>query len=121
MKKKSLLLIMIVAILFTSITVNAVETCDGVFGDGSEGSLLHIFTSIFDMIKIAVPIILVAATTIEFGMVVFSDSKDGMEKAKKNFGRRALMAVIIFFIPIILEIILNYANDESIKSCLNNF
>lgn len=130
MKRKSLILLIIVATLFVGISVDAKElsilasntSCTGYFGSASDPkSLMGIIVQIFDMIKIAVPIILLATTTFDFSKVVFSDSKDAMEKAKKNFTKRAMIAVIIFFIPVLLEIILSYVNDASIKACLNNF
>lgn len=129
MKKKFILLMLVVLVLFIGIEVDAKElgfnimaTCEGYFGNpNNPKSLMGIIVEIFDLIKISVPIILLAMTTLDFSKVVFSDSKDGMEKAKKNFAKRALIAVIIFFIPVLLEIILDYVNNESIKACLNNF
>ena len=130
MKRKNVILILIVAILFVGISVEAkglyildsTTSCSGYFGSPSDkDSLMHILVQIFDLIKIAVPIILLAMTTLDFSKVVFTDSKDAMEKAKKNFTKRAIIAVVIFFIPVLLEIVLNYANDASIKACLNNF
>ena len=130
MKRKSLILMLGIAILFIGISVDAKElsilasntSCTGYFGSASDGkSLMGIIVRIFDMIKISVPIILLIMTTLDFSKVVFTDSKDAMEKAKKNFTKRAIIAVVIFFIPVLLEIVLNYVNDASIKECLNNF
>ena len=133
MKRKNLFFAIIILVLFLGIGVDAKElnleilansstSCTGYFGSPSDSkSLMHIMVQIFRLLQIAVPIILLVMTTLDFSKVVFTDAKDGMEKAKKNFTKRAIMAVVIFFIPTILDILLNYVNNEAIKSCLRNF
>lgn len=131
-KKSVLILTLVITVLFIGVSVEAKElglnilassstSCSGYFGSASEdGTLMNILVKIFRFIQISVPIILLVFTTLDFSKVVFGDSKDGMEKAKKNFGKRALIAVFIFFIPTLLEILLTYVNNEAINSCLNN-
>lgn len=130
MKRKKIIGCLIIMLLFTFVSVEAkglnildsTTSCTGYFGSPNDkDSLMNLMVNIFDMIKIAVPIILVVATSFDFSKVVFSDAKDAMEKAKKNFFRRAIIAVVIFFVPIFLEIILSYVNNEAISACLNNF
>lgn len=135
MKRKVLFLILIVTILFVGVTVeakginlnildyNSSTSCTGYFGSANqEGTLMHIIVhNIFRPIQWMVPVLLLVFTTIDFSKVVFADSKDGMEKAKKNFVKRAIIAVVIFFIPTILEIVFGFIDNQAIKSCLGNF
>lgn len=135
MKRKTLFFILIVSILFVGVSVEAKglnlnildystsTSCTGYFGSASqEGTLMNLLVyNIFRPIQWLVPILLLILTTLDFGKVVFTDSKDGMEKAKKNFVKRAIMAVVIFFIPTLLEIIFQFVDNQAIKSCLGNF
>lgn len=134
MKKSFILLTLIILVLFTGVTVEAKDiklnilagsstNCTGYFGDKEEeGSLMNLIVyDIFRPIKWIVPILLLAFTTFDFSKVVFTDSKDGMEKAKKDFVKRAIVAVVIFFIPTLLEIVFEIIDTGAIRACMNNF
>lgn len=134
MKKKFVLIILIFLVLCVGITVEAKDinleilagsstNCTGYFGNKEqEGTLMNLIVyDVFRPIKWLVPILLLVFTTFDFSKVVFSDSKDGMEKAKKNFVKRAIIAVVIFFIPTLLEIVFEVIDNEAIRSCMGNF
>lgn len=133
MKKRNILIILFMLILFIGINVeakspvqllvNTTEACSGYFGDAEQdGTLMNLLVySVFRPLQFLVPIILLVFTTLDFSKVVFTDNKDGMAKAKKNFVKRALIAVVIFFIPTILTILFEFVDSEAIKSCLGNF
>jgi len=44
-----------------------------------------------------------------------------MEKAKKNFVKRAMIAVVIFFIPTLLQLIFNVFDSIAIDGCMDKF
>ncbi len=132
MKRKKMLIFLIILLLFVNISVEAkginlnlldsTVSCSGYFGDpNNPKSLMGIMKQIFFMIQIAVPILLLVFTTIDFSKVVFSNSKDGMEKAKKNFIKRAIISVFVFFIPTFLTIIFRYVDNKAIQACQNYF
>ena len=120
MKKKDLLLLLIfVGIIFVSINVFAANvTCDGVFADNFVNDMNNY---VFKPIKWLTPVVLLILTSIDFAGVVFSGDKKGMDKAKNNFLKRAVAALIIFFAPDIINLIVKVVNQESIKSCMNKF
>ena len=60
-------------------------------------------------------------TTLDFSIVVFSDSKDGMDKAKKNFTKRAIMAVVIFFIPDLVNLVFTFVASDEARQCIKGF
>ena len=70
------------------------------------------------VIRIAVPILLILLTSFDFAKVVFGDNKDGLNKAKNNFLKRAVAVLIIFFAPYIIGLILDLVNEASVKSCV---
>lgn len=134
MKKKSWFLILIILILFIGINVeakgmdlnllaNSSTSCTGYFGNAkTEGTLMNIIVyQVFRPIQWLVPILLLFFTTLDFSKVVFADSKDAMEKAKKNFVKRAIIAVVIFFIPTLLELVFEVVDNQVIRACMNNF
>ena len=119
--KNILMLVTFVFILCMSINVFAAGTaadCTGVFGDDLIGILnKYLYTPI----KWATPILLILLTSFDFAKVVFAGKKEEMDKAKNNFLKRFIAAVIIFFAPDILDLIMTLINDRSIASCLSNF
>lgn len=80
--------------------------CSGLLGQ----ELIDKINSYLNIIKIAVPIILIGFGIIEFSKAVFAGQEDQMKKAQKNFIKRLAIAIIIFFVPTIINLILQLAN-----------
>ena len=120
MKIKNQVLIVIMFIIFgINITVNA-ASCEGLFG----GELIGEVGNILELIRWAAIIILTLLTSLDFAKAVFSDSKDGLNKAKDNFLKRVVAALIIFFAPYIVTLIMKFIDDFSIsdaQACVNQF
>lgn len=83
-----------------------VVDCAGLLGQ----NLIDKINSYLNIIKIAVPIILIALGIVEFSKAVFAGQEDQMKKAQKNFIKRLIIAIIIFFVPTIVNLILQLAN-----------
>ena len=97
-------------------TVNAASaSCEGVFGD----ALINEINEVFKFVKIIAPIVFLVLSSLDFAKVVFGDSKDGMNKAKNNFLKRAVATLIIFFAPDIITLIMKLIDDETIKNAAN--
>lgn len=111
--------LIIVALLTLSFAMNVYAIdCNGVIGP----ELMSEISSIFRIIQIACPVLLLLLTSLDFAKVVFGDNKDGMEKAKSNFLKRSVALMIIFLAPFIIELVLKLINDASIRSaaeCVN--
>lgn len=120
MKKKNFVLILImITIIGTSFGVNAASAsdCTGIFG----AQLIAEVKQVFRIIQIAAPVILLLLTSFDFAKVVFNDNKDGLDKAKNNFLKRAVAVLIIFFAPYVIELVLDLVNESTMKSCLEQF
>ena len=115
-KKKIFLLIIFMIIVCVSSNVFAATDCQGIFGDKLIGEV----KSILRAVQIAVPIVFLLLTSLDFAKIVFADNKDGLEKAKKNFLRRSVAVLIIFFAPFIINLILELVNERTAQSCLNS-
>ena len=116
--KNILLLMIFVGVLSISVNVFAANTsCTGVFTAEFIG-VLH--DHIYQPIKWITPILLILMTSIDFSKVVFTGKKDDMSKVANNFLKRAIAALIIFFAPDIIELIVDLVNNHAISSCMNN-
>lgn len=117
--KSVLLIIVFVFVLGISINVFADNLdCNGVFGPEFLDALNNY---VYVPIKWATPILLLLLTSIDFAKVVFNGKKEDMNKAKNNFLKRAIAALILFFAPDVVRLIVDLVQQNSIKSCLNNF
>ena len=114
MKKKFLLLCIMFVTLFLATPVYA-EECSKYF----DTDFLQLCGSVFKLLKIAAPVILLLLTTLDFGKVVILGEKDGLKKAKDNFVKRAIVAVIIFFIPDLIDLAFGLINEVSITDCID--
>ncbi len=83
-----------------------IENCEDVFGE----DLLKILHDGVNAIKIMIPLLLIGLGILDFAKAVFGGSEDNMKKSAVKFGKRVLIGIVIFFIPSILNIILDIAN-----------
>ncbi len=85
------------------------ETCEGLLGT----ELLDIIDEIFTWIKIIVPIIVIVLGSLDFAKAVLIQEKNELQKAGVTFVKRCIIAVAIFFIPTILNYILEWVNSST--------
>ena len=117
--KNILLLVIFVFILGTSINVFADNlTCTGVF---NQEILDTLNDYVYTPIKWATPILLILFTSFDFAKIVFNGKKEDMDKAKTNFLKRFIAALVIFFAPDVIKLIVDLIQQNSIKSCLDKF
>lgn len=70
-------------------------------------------------IRIFVPILLLVLVATDFLKAAFSSTEDAMKKTQAKTIKRIVIAVIIFFVPTIVNLILNLTNDiwANINQC----
>ena len=113
------LIIVFVFILGLSINVHAASyECDGIF---SPQLLNDLNNYVYKPIKWLTPIALLLLTSIDFAGVVFAGKKESMDKAKNNFLKRSVAAIIIFFVPDLIILIAELASGVDIKACMPYF
>lgn len=81
------------------------------------GSVLNIFTAIgwvIQVIKIAIPLILIIFGSIDFGKAIIASKDDEVKKAGKSLVMRVIAGVIIFFIPTIVNFVITLIGGEDI-------
>ncbi len=128
-KKYKNLLMIIVFVLILGVSINVLaanqvispEDCIGQGGVFSEKFIHDLKTYVYIPIKWAVPILLLVLTSVDFAKIVFNGKKEDMDKAKNNFLKRFVAGLIIFFAPNIVILIVDFINNQSIKSCMSQF
>ncbi len=83
--------------------------CNAIFGDPCDKnslSLMCFITVIFNIIRYLIPGILVLLGSIDFAKVVMSNEKEAMSKALSTFIQRIIVAIAIFFLPLLINFIL---------------
>lgn len=73
--------------------------------------------TLLNIIKIAVPILLIVMGSIDFMKAVMAGKDDEIKKSQGTFVKRAIAAVIVFFVPTIVGILLSLINETK-SSCL---
>ncbi len=101
MKKKLIFLITIMLVPLTNVYAVSENFC------ANSGILkaMRIVGYLILIVKILVPVILIATGSIDFGKAVIEGKDDSMKKATSNLTRRAIIAIIVFLIPTVINYI----------------
>ena len=87
------------------------------------GTFPYTVATIVMIIKIAVPILLIIFGMLDLGKAVVAQKEDEIKKGQQTFLKRAIAAVIVFFVIQIVQLIVRWAsnNDANISNCFNCF
>lgn len=82
--------------------------------------ILEIVKMVVDFIKIIVPIILMVSAMITLMLDIKAGNEDALAKSKKLLINKAIAAALIFFVPTLVDLVLNLAAGETeYKKCFN--
>jgi len=97
--------------------------CDGVFGDPADpNSIASLIKEILDIFRIVAPILVIVLGSIDLFMAMASASEDKMKKAQTNFMKRIIMGVCLFFVPAIINFVLDAASKAmGYPACMFNW
>ena len=80
------------------------KQCTGLFGDHEdEDSFAYLLQYAFTIMKFAGPILCIAFSIVDFVKAVVSDKKDELSRVVKRSLTRVVLALVLFFIPIIVD------------------
>ena len=119
MKKRVMPIFTFLFITLVSIEVNAVTySCEEIMTTKLMNKIQNYF---FGPVKVLAPVLLLVFTSIDFAKAVFAnDDKSGMTKAKNNFLKRSAAALLVFFAPEIIKLILGLASGD-LTACLGRW
>lgn len=95
--------------------INVLEISDEVMraictGDGA--TIMNTVNKILTLIQIAVPILLVVFGSIDLAKAVMAGKEDEIKKSQNTFVKRLIAAVIVFFIPLVVNVVLGLVTIE---------
>ena len=94
----------------SNILSNTVYIADSkpILGDPEdENSVAWLVQLILNIVKVAGPILVVLLSSVDFIMVIINSDNDKFQKAQKKLITRLILALLLFLIPVIVEIILS--------------
>lgn len=85
--------------------------CNELFGNKNDpDSLRYLINEILMYPKIIAPILLILFGTLDFAKAAIASKTDEMKKAQSKFVKRIIAAVGIFFVPLLIDIIMELAD-----------
>ncbi len=80
------------------------QDCDSIFGNPDvEGTVANFLQQILSIMQYAGPILCLVLSTSDFVKAAASQDKDALSKATKTAGKRIIFAMILFFIPVLID------------------
>lgn len=85
------------------------NTCEDLIDE----DLKRVIDIVLNVVRVAAPIFLIVLTAVDFGQIVISNDKEAMPKAVSKAIKRGIAAIVIFFIPFLVDLIIKWLNDYS--------
>ena len=111
MKKK---LFNIICLLYLCIfAFNSLVFADNYsFDCKSFGALKTDIQNVFDFVKILVPLLVIGLSSFDFIKAITEKDDKDIKKAFSRLMKRLICAVILFFLPVLLELLMNMITDN---------
>ena len=85
------------------------ESCTPLLGENTD-KMVH---DAYNVLKFAVPIILLAMSIKDFGTAIISQDNDAIKKSTNTFMKRLIIAVVILVLPTILNFLLELVGIDT--------
>lgn len=83
-------------------------------------ALANVIYTIYTVIKIAVPLLLILFGMIDLGKAVISQKEDDIKKQQSLFIKRLIAAALVFFVFAIVQLVVNLVDAGSgTMNCVN--
>jgi len=94
------------------------QTCDSLLGSvTTKGSPAFYLAAIFSVLRYVAIAIIIVMTSLDFVGAVSSHDNEIIKKAVNKLLKRAILCVIIFLLPTVIEFILQFVHNRSITTC----
>ena len=86
----------------------------------ADATLSNVIRTIYNGIRIAVPVILIIVGMVEMGKAIASQKEDEIKKAQSALIKKAVAAVLVFLMFSIVKIVISaVGGSETEKTCLD--
>ena len=100
---------------------NQDQTCDGdnsILGNvNDENSVAWLLQQILNYVKVIGPILVVVLSSVDFITVIVKGDDEAFAKAKKKLITRLILALCLFFIPVVVSAMLDIFGITSSATC----
>jgi len=79
-------------------------------GDG-QASIRYYIDTVLSYVRIIVPILIILLGIIDFAKAVLAGKEDEMKKSQRDFARRVIAGVVVFFVPLLINIVMDVTED----------
>lgn len=73
--------------------------------------ILQMVGQVINIFKISLPIILIILGILDIGKAVISSKSDDVKKNMKNFGKKIIACVCVFFLPLFCMIVFGFVGE----------
>ena len=107
----------------TDTNCDPTASCEAIFGNPTYAgtkdangnytdppSLAYIIDTVLDYARILVPILIILLGSLDLAKAVTAGKEDEMRKAQAKFAKRILAGVILFFVPVIVNLVMKLAD-----------
>ena len=84
------------------------ESCNYILTEGA----YQLLQDALNVIRIAVPALLIILCSVDLGPAVVSDDKDALKKSTSKVIKRVLAAIAVFFVPLIVNVLINLVESS---------
>lgn len=96
-----------------------INSCSDLFGP----NLVEKINNVMNIIRIAVPVLLIIFGMVDFFKATFDNNEDEMKKDRERFIKRIIAAIIVFLVPIFVNLVLTLGNavwsDINADTCIS--
>lgn len=84
--------------------------CNELFGEKGSGGIRDMVDEILEYPRVIVPILIIVFGSIDFAKAVIAGKEEDMKKAQRTFIKRLIIGVAFFFIPLIIDLLMDMAD-----------
>ena len=97
-------------------------TCGGISNLVMDPMIPKLTSTIIDLIKIGVPLLLIVFGMLDLGKAVIAQKEDEIKKGQQMFIKRLITAVIVFLVIFIVELVIGLVStDDGVTDCIDCF
>ena len=86
-------------------------TYEEIFGSKDDpDSIRYMVNEVLLYVRIIVPVLIIVLGMVDFGKAVLANKEDTMKKAQTDFAKRVLIGVAVFFVPALVDLIMEFAD-----------
>lgn len=96
--------------------------CNSIFGDPKEdnpATPAYYLSFAFSIMRYAAIILLIVMTIMDFTSALAAQDNDVMRKSISKLGKRAVMCVIIFLLPTLIDFVLQFLHQSQVSDCID--